>query len=457
MFKVTVNGKVLYAEKGVRLSDLLIESGEHLEHPCGGRGTCKKCTVTVNGKEELSCKYIINSDITVVLPQKEEILSETGEMDFLTITEKPCYVLDIGTTTLALALLSEGKAEVKTATNPQRSLGADVITRIDYCRKNGIAELQRLLVEEINQMTMDFGVVTDELFVTGNTTMLHTLFGVDCSAMGVAPYTPTFLEAKTESAESLGIERVKTVKSVPSVAAFVGGDIVSGLYFAGMPKHGKYNLLVDLGTNAEVVLYSENSAVCTAAAAGPCFEGANISCGMSATEGAIYAYDSGKIKTVGNGVPQGICGTGLVDVIAWLLKTEAIDETGFFEDESIELAENVWVNQEDIRQYQLAKSAVCSAIMTLMKTEGVSPNDIEKMYISGGFSAKINIENAVFTGLLPETLAGKCVPINNSSLLGTLKFVCSGGNLEEIADKTKYIDLSATADFSQLFVNNMLF
>ena len=132
MFKVTVNGKVLFAEKGVRLSDLLIGSGEHLEHPCGGRGTCKKCTVLVNGKEELSCKYIIKSDITVVLPEKETILSETGETNFLTSTEKPCYVLDIGTTTLALALISNGNVQVKTSTNPQRSLGAK--TELANCK-----------------------------------------------------------------------------------------------------------------------------------------------------------------------------------------------------------------------------------------------------------------------------------------------------------------------------------
>jgi len=457
MFKVTVNGKVLFAEKGTVLSDLLMENGEHPEHPCGGRGTCKKCTVTVNGKEELSCRYIINSDIAVILPKKDAILSETGELVFPVPPEKNCYVLDIGTTTLALAFVSGGKVRVNTATNPQRSLGADVITRIDYCRKNGIGELQKLLINEINRMTLEFGATVEEMYVTGNTTMLHTFFGVDCSKMGVAPYTPTFLEAKTELAENFGIERVKTVKSVPSVAAFVGGDIVSGLHFTGMPKRGKYNLLVDLGTNAEVVLYSEKSAVCTAAAAGPCFEGANISCGMSATKGAIYAYDSGSIKTIGNSIPRGICGTGLVDVVAWLLKTEAVDETGFFEDESMEIAQGVWVNQEDIRQYQLAKSAVYSAIITLMKVESITPDDIEKMYISGGFSAKINLKNAVFTGLLPEALAEKCVPINNSSLLGTLKFVCHGGSLEEIVGMTKYIDLSQTADFSQLFVENMLF
>ncbi len=456
MFKVTVNGKVLYAEKGTVLSQVL--KGENVPHPCGGRGTCKKCTVTVNGKAELSCRYIINSDVTVVLPENEEILSETGETGLLSPVENACYVLDIGTTTLALALVSpDGTVKIKTSTNPQRSLGADVITRIDYCRKNGISDLQKCLVEEINNMTAEFGEPVQTLFVTGNTTMLHTLFGVDCSSMGVAPYTPAFLDAKTEPASALGLMRTEKVQSLPSVAAFVGADIVSGLHFTGTPSKGKYNLLVDLGTNAEIVLYSENSAICTAAAAGPCFEGANISCGMSATNGAIYAYESGSIKTIGNGVPRGICGTGLVDVVAWLLETEAIDETGFFEEESLEIAEGVCVTQEDIRQYQLAKSAVCSAIVTLMKTENVSPENIEKMYISGGFSAKINIKNAVYTGLLPETLAEKCVPINNSSLLGTLKYVCNGGSLEEIAGRTTYIDLSATADFSQLFVDNMLF
>lgn len=461
MHKVIINGEIQYADDGTLLSDVLIKSGKGVDHPCGGRGICRKCVVTVNGKEELSCRYRIKSDISVQLPDSGGIISETGANETGKITDNLCFALDIGTTTLALALVSldENKIiKVITGTNPQRAFGADVMTRIDYCRKNGVKNLNISLISEINSMISDMSdKPIKKLYVSGNATMLHLFFGIDCSSMGVAPYIPVFLESKTEKAENFGIIGVETVESLPSIAAFVGADLVAGLNYIGMPEKGKHNLLVDLGTNAEIVLFSEKSALCTAAAAGPCFEGANISCGMSATSGAIYAYSENTIKTVGNVPAKGICGTGLVDIIAELVSDETVDETGYMECESFEIADGVSVNQADIRQYQLAKSAVYSAILTLMQMKNVSFDDIENMYISGGFSAKINIENAVKTGLLPSELGEKCVAINNSSLLGTVKFACKKNDLAVYVGNSTYVDLSANPTFSDLFVENMMF
>lgn len=461
MHKVIINGETQYVNDGTPLSDVLIRAGKGVEHPCGGRGTCKKCIVTVNGKDELTCQYIINSDIVVSLPERGEILSETGINETGELTENLCFALDIGTTTLALALVSQDKhttIKVITRTNPQRAYGADVMTRIDYCRKNSVKELNETLISEINSMISVFNIHRiEKLYVSGNATMLHLFFGTDCSSMGVAPYIPVFLDSKTEKAENLGIIGVETVESLPSIAAFVGADIVAGLNYIGMPEKGKYNLLVDLGTNAEIVLFSDESALCTSAAAGPCFEGANISCGMSATQGAIYSYSGNEFKTVGNSPAKGICGTGLVDLIAEFIYDETIDETGLMECEEFEIAEGVSINQADIRQYQLAKSAVYSAIMTLIQMNNISFDDIEKMYISGGFSAKINIANAVITGLLPKELGKKCVAINNSSLLGTVKYACAKNDLSVYIDKATYVDLSASTTFSDLFIRNMRF
>lgn len=461
MYKVIVNGKTLYAKDGALLSQVLAESGNAVEHPCGGRGVCKKCTVAVNGKTQLSCRYAIESDIVVSLPDRGEIVSETGVNATGEMTENLCFALDIGTTTLALALVSLDKKEiikVATRTNPQRTYGADVITRIDYCRKNGVESLHRILTEEISQMISEFNLPTiDKLYVSGNTTMLHLFFGTDCSSMGVAPYKPVFLAGKTENAGKLGIEGVETVYSLPSIDAFVGADITAGLNYIGLPSKGKYNLLVDLGTNAEIVLFSENSVVCTSAAAGPCFEGAAISCGMSATNGAIYAYSLSEIKTIGKAPAKGICGTGLIDIIAAHISDETIDKTGYMEAEKIEIADGVTLNQSDVRQYQLAKSAVYSAILTLMRISNVSSDDIEKMYISGGFSAKINVTNAVITGLLPKELAKKCVAVNNSSLLGTVKYAAEKNDITVLTENAKYVDLSSDAVFSDLFIENMMF
>ena len=464
MHKVIIGGSVYEARDGERLSQLLMNNGLAVEHPCGGRGICGKCKVTVDGNEELSCKYIIHSDIKVELCEASDISSESGAEESGVITENLAFALDIGTTTLALALISLDEKriiKVVTASNPQRIFGADVMTRISYCKQNGTNELKSKLIDEINRMVLSFGIGNvPTLYVSGNATMLHLFFGIDCSSIGVAPYTPVFLEGKSADASELGIIGVKTVITLPSIASFVGADIVAGLGCVGIPEDGKYNLLIDLGTNAEIVLYSNKSGVATAAAAGPCFEGAGITCGMSATRGAIYSFGINEgetvYKTIEDATPTGICGTGLIDIITELVREGTVDESGYM-DEDYDVSSGVFLACADVRQYQLAKSAVCSAILTLMKRERIGYGDIAAMYISGGFSAKINIRNAADSGLLPKELSEKAVAINNSSLLGTVKFACDREDLSFFTDKIEYVDLSKDPYFSELFVENMMF
>ena len=460
MPEIILKNEILHAEKGERLSDILIKNGIFVDHPCAGKGICKKCTVLVDGKPELSCQYTVTADIEVTIPEKAEIFSETGITTAKSEMGNMCFALDIGTTTLALALISLDNNEVintVTRTNPQKMYGADVISRIEYCRKSSHTELHRILIDEINSMIASLGCEKElPLFVSGNTTMLHLFWNVDPSGIGVAPYTPVFLEKQTFEGVEIGLKGVGRVESLPCISAFVGADIVAGLNCIEYPEKGKYNMLIDLGTNAEIALFTESEVVCTSAAAGPCFEGANISCGMSASDGAIYAYSKSGYKTVGNVVPKGICGTGLVDVIAELLGCE-IDETGYMENEEIEIADGVLISQADVRQYQLAKSAVYSAIETLLKYKKITHNDVEKVCVSGGFSAKINIQNAVKTGLIPKDLENKCKAINNSSLLGTVGYACGTDKTASILKNSEYVDLSSINDFSQLFIENMMF
>ncbi len=458
MYKVSFNGEILLAECGETLSSVLMRCGVSAEHPCGGRGVCGKCKVYVNGNEELACRYKITSDIEVETYGTDK----KSEDDYETaIDGECCLVLDIGTTTLALALVSlENEKIIKTVTslNPQRVFGADVISRIDYCTKNSTEKLQKVLTDEINNMIARFkGCKADKLYVSANTTMLHILFGEDCSSLGVAPYEPVFLEGRCVDAQTIGITGVNTVESLPCVASFVGADIVAGMNLVGMPSDGKYNLLIDLGTNAEIVLMDKNGSVSTSAAAGPCFEGACITCGMGAVSGAICAYSDGKATTVDGAEAIGICGTGLIDAIAYMLDKGIIDSSGYMECEQIELAEGVYITQADIRQYQLAKSAVYSAVMALVKYLAITPDDIETVYISGGFSTGICIESAIKTGLLPGEFKNKCVALGNSSLLGTVKYATEKNDLEAVTQKTKYIDLSADAFFSDMFIENMIF
>ncbi|MBR3438250.1 MAG: 2Fe-2S iron-sulfur cluster binding domain-containing protein, partial [Clostridia bacterium] len=208
--------KTVLAESGTRLSDILAGNGFFIDMPCGGSGTCGKCAVTVNGKEEPACRYVINKDITVVLPENRDIVSDDGNSE-TTPNGKMCFALDIGTTTLALALVSlnSGKAvRVMTCVNSQRMSGADVMSRIEYCRKNGVEKLHKAVIRDINGLIERLDIKEKiPLFVAGNTTMLHIFFGVDCSPLGTAPYTPAFIESQRADGSSLGIENVSEVIS----------------------------------------------------------------------------------------------------------------------------------------------------------------------------------------------------------------------------------------------------
>lgn len=461
MVEITCNEQVFQAQEGALLSDVLAKAHCRVAHPCGGHGNCKKCLVTVDGHPVLSCQYRIYKDISVVVPQQSAIASQSGAAETGQLSENLCFALDIGTTTLALALVDlDARAIVKTVVqnNPQCVYGADIMSRIDHCRHHGVTELFLSLRDAINAMIASFSVKQVEtLYVSGNTTMLHLFWNADCSAMGVAPYTPAFLESREASAAMLGFQGVRRVFSLPGISSFVGADLVAGLNLVGRPTSGKYRLLVDLGTNAEILLFSDQVLLGTAAAAGPCFEGANISCGMSATAGAVCSYKKGRIETIDNAPACGICGTGLVDVIAALLQNGTMDETGYMACGRVSIAPGVTLTQGDIRQFQAAKAAVCSAIITLLNRQGLHPEDVEALYISGGFSAGIDPASAVITGLLPKTFEDKCVQLHNSSLLGCCKYAWEQGDLSALLSGAEYVDLSASPDFSRLFIENMLF
>lgn len=459
--EIIQNGKnrIIHAVKGEYLSSVLMKNGFAAEHLCGGKGMCRKCTVLVDGEAQLSCQYVISSDITVILQSAEEIVSFHGACETGKLTENVCFALDIGTTTLALALVSLDEnriIRVLTETNPQRVFGADVLSRIEYCRQNGVSLLQKTVIDEINRMTDEFDVTAEKLYVSGNTTMLHLFFGEDCTSLGVSPYTPVFLGSRRVSADELSVKNVSEIISLPNISAFAGADIVAGLNYVGFPQTEKYNILIDLGTNAEIVLFSRKKILCTAAAAGPCFEGANISCGMSASDGAIYSYKNGNPGIIGNVSAKGICATGLIDIIAELVRDEIIDETGYIYCEKYEVSENIYITREDVRQYQLAKSAVYSALITLLKTGNLSFSDIEKVYIAGGFSDKLSIPDAIATGLLPLELQSKYVTLNNTSLLGTVRFACEQNDLS-FADVAEFADLAENPVFTELFIENMKF
>ena len=457
--------KVIYAPHNSLLSNVLSGDDVNIEHPCGGRGSCKKCEAIVNGESVLSCQYKVISDIEVYIPSPLNIATANLSNESEHTTNNMCLCFDIGTTTLVLALVSlDEKRIIKSVThnNPQRAFAADVMSRIDYATKNGVELLHQKVITELKSMmnelfeSMNISHV-NTLYVAGNTTMLHLFFGVSCSSMGYAPYTPAFLNSKSVPAESLGIANVDRIISIEGISAFVGADIVSGLIYVMPPTKKKYNLLIDLGTNAEVVLYSDDALYCTAAAAGPCFEGVNISCGMSATKGAIYSYSGQRYLTIDGGNPKGICATGLIDIVSILISSQIIDETGFMEDGIYEIADKISLTQNDIRQFQLAKSAIHSAVSALIKKAQITSDDIDKVFVSGGFSSKMNIGNAIKVGLFPKQFQGKIQAVNNSCLLGLVEYACEKVDTSHFLKNAEYVDLAKDAYFQDLFIENMMF
>lgn len=453
-------------KKGTRLYDIFIDKDIHNEHPCGGMGRCKKCGVLVNGKEELSCRYIVKEDITVEI-NSDKGLIQTAEVS----SNKTAFcrdislALDIGTTTLAAAVFNSKGEIFKSGTrnNSQRKFGSDVISRIAFCTENGPELLQSVLLENIkalfSELLSDTGNhKAEKLYVAGNTTMLHTLLGVDCSSIGVSPYTPVFLDMKEFEGSQINLNFAEKIILLPGINSFVGADIVSGLVYTGIPENKDVSILVDLGTNAECVIYSSDRILCTSAAAGPCFEGANIACGMSALKGAISSFCSnGCYEVIGDCTPTGICATGLIDIMACLIEKGIIDKTGKMDCVRYDITDDVYITQEDVRQFQLAKSAVYSAVSILINRFGIDIKNVKNLYVAGGISSRLNIINAVKTGLFPFALSEKFIPADNSSLSGLVKFAVSETDLSWITDKSEYIDLSSDTDFSELFINNMFF
>lgn len=455
----------VFAEKGTPLSRVIAENTHSFPHLCGGKGICGKCKVKVDGKDTLSCRYIIEKDITAEIDGEEEILS-FPQQNGAPAEGELCLCFDIGTTTLALCLARTDEEKiVKTLhrNNPQRKYGADVMSRIEFALKGGADILQREIISALKEMTEElFAIYPTEkslpLYISGNTVMLHLFFGADCTKMGTSPYTPAFLESREISGNAIGLEKISKVISLPNISSFMGSDIVAGINLIGMPQNNEHYLFVDLGTNAEIALLNRNKILCTSAAAGPCFEGANISRGMSAVKGAVYAVESdGKVHTVGGENAKGICATGLIDAVSFLLTKGIIDSTGYMECEKQEIAENVCITAEDVRQFQVAKSAVRSAIECLLSQAELTPDKIDKLFVSGGFAHKMNIESACRVGLFPVELKKVFFPVDNSSLRGTLKFASQGNSLSSVTDSAEYTDLSCDSLFSKLFIDNMWF
>jgi len=461
-------------------------SGVIVSAPCGGRGRCGKCRVRllegqVSGDTPdaegtiRACAAVPLSDITIAGVSGWELSINSGGVPPATGSRpsRAGIALDIGTTTVSARLvdLDTSKAlDTISELNDQRPFGADVMNRIGAARNGKTKELFTLINRQTERIIKSFkerwGISKiEKIAVSGNTTMLHLFLNVDPSRMGELPFTPVFLEERKLKGEALSLS-VEEIIVLPSIAAFIGGDISAGLTALDILNVPGPSFFIDIGTNGEMALCDSGKICCCSTAAGPAFEGAEISCGVGGIKGAIsgvrLAASALSLTTIGNVPPVGVCGSGLVDAVALMLKQGIIDETGLMAESAKEfyLAPNVSITGRDIRQFQLAKSAILSGVKILCKNAGLCPAEIKSVFVAGGFGFYINKQNAVDAGIFPKEFLDPLSVCGNLSLQGAEKCLTKNDFLsrcKKIISRCSVIDLAADPAFTDEFAENMMF
>lgn len=474
------NNNKLSAAAGTNLLDVLKENGIYPDAPCGGNGTCGKCTLLVNGTQVLACRTVVDRDMTVVLPKSEiRILQKSfcAEQGVDPLQEGPLLAFDIGTTSVVCVLL-DGKTGRELAQssmlNPQVAYGADVITRIQQAVHGKLALLTQLIrhamTDLIQTVCDDAGVSPQKVgvvSVVGNPAMQQLFLGICPENLYEIPFAPALTEAKTVSCkEILPICSAAQLLIVPDIAGFIGADTVGCLLATKLYEEDALTLLVDIGTNGEMVLGNRNGMLACATAAGPALEGANIQFGMRAAEGAIDHVwtEDGKIlcSVIGDRAAKGICGSGLVDAVAVGLQLGLINKRGriLTDNHILPLTEKIYLTQEDIRQVQLAKGAIYAGIALLAKQLGVEIEAIQKVQLAGAFGSFLNPENACRIGLLPEALLQKIEIVGNAALSGAKMLACNKKLLpftRNLVERTGFLELASLPSFPRIFAKAMLF
>lgn len=512
-------------EEDVTLLEALVNHGHFIDNPCNGKGTCGKCKVKIHSgdpgeigvserkhireKDEaegirLSCLITDWTELEVELIQNErktKVLTKGYIPEFeMHFKEGYGISIDIGTTTVAVSLVNLRDGETKadaSMVNMQKNFGLDVLTRISYAADNpdGKDKLQEAIVGSINSMISllveEAKIDPDEILeiiISANTTMAHLLMGIDSTSMGRYPYKPAFTESQKVLASEIGIEAGKDtiLYTLPHVSAFIGSDVVAGVYVAEMEKKKENQLFIDIGTNGEIVLAKEGKLYSCSCAAGPALEGMNISCGMRAEPGAIeditISEEGIKLKTIDDEDPIGICGSGILAVVKELLKVGLVKDRGVFvkkEDLSeddyryslIELdgkkreflmneSPRLVITQDDVRQVQLAKGAILSGFLALLNVAGITMDDLDVVYVAGQFGSHLPADSLVGTGMLPAGVKDKIKYLGNSAKTGAYMALMNDDIKEElnrIAKDIEYVELAVTKNYESIFRNSMIY
>ena len=489
MFVITVKPgeKLISAPEGANLLEVLREKGLAPEAPCGGFGTCGKCKVLVDGKEVLACQTKVDRDMTVqLLKEKDKTNIMTAGLDVaLTMNPlKPGYLLafDIGTTTVVCFLLdgTTGK-ELASASmvNPQQPYGADVISRIQAALENaldaqkdvirdGMTSLITEVCEKASISPADVGVIC----VVANPAMQQLFMGISPKNLSAVPFDPVIVKTDVVPAkEYLSICENADLLIIPDIAGYVGADTMGCVISTKLYENDKLTLMVDIGTNGEMVLGNKDRMTACSTAAGPALEGAKIKFGMRGAPGAIdhvwVENDKLVCSTIGGGEAKGICGSGLIDAIACALDLKLINKRGRIKaeeekdgDRFIELTDSVYITQNDIREVMLAKGAIAAGIELMAEQLQFQVADIEEVLLAGAFGSFMNPKSACRIGLLPMVLDGKIKPIGNAAGTGSKMMAADRDEFQksgELKEKIEFIELANLDNFMHCFAKNMNF
>lgn len=525
--KVSENSTVMEALK---------KAGIFLDAPCGGQGTCGKCLVSITDSSGTHTKKACRTQITenLLVSTKGSALTHRILLSAVSRsvplrpvlpvqpdTPNCCMAaFDIGTTTIAAYLLDSRTGQelcTASALNPQAAYGADVISRANYALEHGEEALTRCirlaLSSLLETLVQKAGIQSQEVYqicLVGNTCMHHLYFGLPLNSLVLAPYMPAQKKLRVEKAADFGFSAHKEAELIflPVIAGFVGADTIGCLLSVRPDRKEEISLILDIGTNGELVLGNRNRLVCCSTAAGPAFEGAKIECGMRGAQGAIdhvFLADGAIKYTVLSGtVPKGICGSGLIDLIAVLRRLGLIDETGrlltsaeaeelFFEisqdpSQSSETdlrfpgAEqlkshltdihdmpaflpdpaypSVYLTQKDIREVQLAKGAISAGILLLEKALGINHDQVGQVYIAGAFGNYMDPASACAMGLLPGALSDRIRPIGNAAGEGAKIALLNAEErqiTEKLMDQVEFLELATMPEFQDFFIDELEF
>ena len=522
------------APVGTTLLDAVQAAGLGLDAECGGRGTCGGCRVrflddapppapeddlllepeAIKDGWRLACQVVLKSDCRILIPD----VAPAGAIRILTEAAAPAgpapggprltgygAAVDIGTTTVVCYLVDLARArqlDVASFANPQKAFGADVISRIVYAHQGTaqLAETRDCLVmaieEHLARLCSRHGLPTEAvhtLTAVGNLTMMHLFRGVDPWPLGVAPYEPVFTEAPPLAGSELGFLRLARtkVKLLPGVGGHLGSDAVAGLVALGLAHRTHPALFIDLGTNGEIAVVSRRLAAGCSCAAGPAFEGVHISCGMAAVPGAVERVgdEDGRLEldTIGGAPPLGLCGSGLADAVAILLRRGLLLPTGrlaapdqlpgnlspelrgrlrqesgqrrfvIYEDGA---SGSIFLTQPDIRQVQLAKAAIRIGVEVLLEETNLRPEDIDAVFVGGAFGSSVRAESLLALGVLPEALRGRIHSAGNVAGMGAklaLMFPERFADARRLARRLHHVKLGGRPDFQERFACHLGF